>query len=188
MQHPYTGSAGKKANFPIGVSLVLATAHAELPVDFKLYIPQAWADACKRCRAAHTLDGVGGESKWELALDMIESAVKAQLPRGVVLADSAYGHKGGFREGLEELGLEFAVGVKSNASVRRVGARRRLGTPMSVKGQLGLDHYEGRSFVDWNHHVSVALACDAFLVAEGARSFPPSEGFARASHSLECAA
>jgi SRSO17 transposase len=35
-----------------------------------------------------------------------------------------------------------------------------------AKGELGLDHYEGRSFNGWNHHVSVVLACFAFIVAE----------------------
>ena len=43
-----------------------------------------------------------------------------------------------------------------------------------MKGELGLDHYEGRSFIGWHHHVSVVLACYAFLVAEHARSFSPS--------------
>ena len=43
-----------------------------------------------------------------------------------------------------------------------------------LKGELGLDHYEGRSFIGWHHHVSVVLACQAFLVAELARSFSPS--------------
>jgi SRSO17 transposase len=43
-----------------------------------------------------------------------------------------------------------------------------------LKGELGLDHYEGRSFIGWHHHVTVALACYAFLVAAHARSFPPS--------------
>jgi hypothetical protein len=42
-----------------------------------------------------------------------------------------------------------------------------------LKGGLGLDHYEGRSFIGWHHHVSVVLACYAFLVAEQVRSFPP---------------
>ena len=43
-----------------------------------------------------------------------------------------------------------------------------------LKGQLGLDHYEGRSFVGWHHHVTVALVCCAFLVAERIRSFSSS--------------
>ena len=282
VQRQYTGSAGKRANCQIGVSLVIANEHAEVPVDFKLYIPQSWAEDRKRCRAAHIPDDVGGEAKWELALEMIESAVEADLPRGVVLADSAYGHNGGFRERLEELSLEFAVDVKSNASVRRVGTGGRLGKATSVKalarrhgskftevtwregtkgalrnrvlrmrvvttdsryrkrskpmwllvewpegnenptnyvlsnlpettsledmlmicgnrwriersyqdlkGQLGLDHYEGRSFVGWHHHVSVVLVCYAFLVAQRARSFSPSTVLTHPAHAIQRAA
>lgn len=45
-----------------------------------------------------------------------------------------------------------------------------------MKGELGLDHFEGRSFPGWNHHVSVALCAYAFLVAERSRAFPPSDG------------
>jgi SRSO17 transposase len=43
-----------------------------------------------------------------------------------------------------------------------------------LKGELGLDHYEGRSFPGWHHHVSVVLCCYAFIVAERVRHFPPS--------------
>jgi SRSO17 transposase len=53
-----------------------------------------------------------------------------------------------------------------------------------LKGELGLDHYEGRSFIGWHHHVSVVLACYAFLVAEHARSFPPSAKRARRPRSI----
>lgn len=42
------------------------------------------------------------------------------------------------------------------------------------KNQLGLDHFEGRSYGGWHHHVTVGLVCYAFLVAELARCFPPS--------------
>lgn len=43
-----------------------------------------------------------------------------------------------------------------------------------MKGELGLDHFEGRRFRGWHHHVSVVLSCYAFVVAERARSFFPS--------------
>ncbi len=43
-----------------------------------------------------------------------------------------------------------------------------------LKGELGIDHFEGRRFSGWNHHVSVALCCYAFIVAERVRRFPPS--------------
>ncbi len=44
-----------------------------------------------------------------------------------------------------------------------------------LKGELGLNHFEGRSFPGWNHHVSVVLCCYAFIVGERLRHFPPSE-------------
>jgi SRSO17 transposase len=56
-----------------------------------------------------------------------------------------------------------------------------------LKGELGLDHFEGRSFPGWHHHVSVVLCCYAFVVAERVRRFPPSSGSAE-SHAIHRAA
>jgi len=43
-----------------------------------------------------------------------------------------------------------------------------------LKEELGLDHFEGRSFTGWHHHVSVVLCCYAFAIVERMRHFPPS--------------
>jgi SRSO17 transposase len=43
-----------------------------------------------------------------------------------------------------------------------------------LKGELGLDHFEGRRFPGWHHHVTVALCCYAFIVAERVQRFSPS--------------
>jgi SRSO17 transposase len=71
--------------------------------------------------------------------------------------------------------------------VRRVKQRWRTERVYEdAKGELGLDHYEGRSFRGWNHHVSMVLVCFAFIVAERSRAFPPSAGNTttrKASHS-----
>ena len=42
-----------------------------------------------------------------------------------------------------------------------------------MKQELGLDHYEGRSFPGKNHQVSVVLTCYAFVAAERLRRFDP---------------
>ena len=42
-----------------------------------------------------------------------------------------------------------------------------------LKGELGLDHFEGRRFSGWHHHVSVVLCCYAFIAAERSRIFFP---------------
>jgi SRSO17 transposase len=57
-----------------------------------------------------------------------------------------------------------------------------------LKGELGLDHFEGRSFPGWHHHVSVVLCCYAFVVAERFRAFPPSASRTRRSRPLAIAA
>jgi SRSO17 transposase len=57
-----------------------------------------------------------------------------------------------------------------------------------MKGEVGLDHYEGRRFRGWHHHVTVALCCYAFVIAERARLFPPSATRQGDSHPLPLAA
>jgi SRSO17 transposase len=69
---------------------------------------------------------------------------------------------------------------------RNAGARN--GFYQDLKGELGLDHFEGRRYLGWHHHVSVALACFAFVAAERARGFPPSAVFAQEDGAVTVAA
>lgn len=69
--------------------------------------------------------------------------------------------------------LPKATSIKQ--MVRTVMQRWRIERSYEdLKGQLGLDHYEGRRFIGWHHHVTVALCCYSFVVAERVRRFPPS--------------
>ena len=274
VQRQYTGSAGKVTNCQVGVSLCLATRYDHLPVDFELYLPRSWCNDPARRREARIPPAVRFCTKHTLALRQLQRAVIAGLPRGVVLADAAYGNSSAFREELRSLDLQYAVGVDGTTSVwlldrldrrrgeplslrklakaigprgfRRVtwrdGTRRKLSARFAVarvlpahedgwdpterepvtlivewpddepapkkfhfttlprawskkrlirllkerwrtervyqdfKGELGLDHYEGRRYPGWHHHISAALTCFAFLAAERARGFPPSAG------------
>jgi SRSO17 transposase len=54
-----------------------------------------------------------------------------------------------------------------------------------LKLEFGLDHYEGRSFVGWHHHVTAAIVCYNFVAAQQARLFfprPEEGGAASANH------
>ena len=57
-----------------------------------------------------------------------------------------------------------------------------------LKGELGLDHFEGRSYTGWHHHVSVVLCCYAFVVAERVRAFSPQSRRAGQAHPVTLAA
>jgi SRSO17 transposase len=255
--------------------LTVATRTEHVPIDFALYLPESWIDDAERRREARIPDEVQFQTKPELALDLIRRALDDHVPRGLVLADAAYGSSRDFRDGIREAGLHYAVAtdprtvvmvfdkrgrrrdeiisvhdlamrIESRRGFRRCTWRQGTSHPLSarfalrrvvpahdggggsaiekrealwlliewrdgedepanyflcslpgrmtkkklirlvmqrwrtervyedLKGELGFDHYEGRRFPGWHHHVSVVLCCYAFVVAERARHFPPS--------------
>jgi len=42
-----------------------------------------------------------------------------------------------------------------------------------LKGELGLDHYEGRSWIGWYHHTALVTAAHGFLTLERQNPNPP---------------
>src|SRR5208283_97900 len=118
----YCGQLGKQENCRIAVSVSLATAQASLPVAYRLYLPETWAQDPVRRKKTGVPEAIGFQTKPEIALDQIRMLVEEEVPRAVVLADAAYGNDNGFREGLEELGLAYAVGIQSSTSVWPPGA------------------------------------------------------------------
>jgi SRSO17 transposase len=286
VQRQYTGSAGKITNCQVGVSLAVATSCEQIPVDFELYLPSCWIEDRQRRREARIPDSRTFKTKVQLALEMIERAKDNSVPGDILLADSAYGDSTDFRNGVRQLGFDFAVGVLPTLGVVRLdrfdrihakresvsdlvaalprkafrrltwrdGTRNKLRSRFSfvrvktthndgialadrepqwlvaewleceskptkfvlttlprrmshkqivrilkerwrtermyedLKGELGLDHFEGRSFPGWHHHISVVLCCHAFVVAERVGAFPPSADRTRAYRPLACAA
>lgn len=273
VQRQYTGSAGKVTNCQVGVSLTVATRTEQVPIDFALYLPEAWTDDPARRREARIPADVQFATKTELALQLLRRAVDDGIPPGLVLADQAYGTSREWRQAIREMGLHYAVAVDHRTTVMvfdKIGRRReeiisiidlahriegrggfrrctwREGTKQDLsarfalrrvvpaydggpgiekreavwlliewrdnedepancflcslperltkkklvrmvmqrwrterayqdlKDELGLDHYEGRRFPGWHHHVSVVLCCYAFVIAERVRHFPPS--------------
>jgi SRSO17 transposase len=288
VQRQYTGSAGKVTNCQVAVSLSVATAAEQVPIDMELYLPESWTCDTARRRAAHIPDSRTFKTKQELAMDLIGRALDDGMAGEVVLADADYGRSHMFRDFVRLKGLDYAVGIGADSRVwlldeegrhpqaitaRKLGSelggaafrkitwrdgtrphhklssrfvfrrvkpayddgsapamvrepvwlviewpeeesrptkffltnlRRRMSKKQIVrlikerwktervyeelKGELGFDHYEGRSFVGWHHHVSVALCCYAFVVAERVRAFPPSAGRTGPTHAIAVAA
>lgn len=117
----YCGQVGKQENCQVAVSLSVATREASLPIACRLYLPESWAGDKQRRRKAGVPDEVQFQTKQKIALEQIRGALAAEIAPAVVLADAAYGNDMAFREELEELGLQYAVGVQASMTVWRQG-------------------------------------------------------------------
>jgi SRSO17 transposase len=113
----YCGQLGKQDNCQVAVSLSVANDHASLPVAYRLYLPEDWAgDSKRRCKAGVPED-VRFKTKPEIALEQIDAACKAGLPRGVVLMDAGYGCNTDLRAGVSALALCYVAGIMPQTSV-----------------------------------------------------------------------
>lgn len=113
----YCGAVGKVANCQVAVSLTLARAEVPVPLALRLYLPEAWASDPKRRAQAGVPETVGFEPKWRIALCEIRKARAAGVRFGDVLGDTEYGKVPEFRAGLDDLGVEWALGVEPTQKV-----------------------------------------------------------------------
>jgi SRSO17 transposase len=131
----YCGQVGKQDNCRVAVSLSIATWNSSLPVAYRLYLPKEWAEDAERRKKAEVPEGVGFQTKPEIALDQIRAAVAVNLDGGVVLADAAYGINTDFRDGLTQLGLQYVVGVQSSMTVWEPGKQFLPAKPRGKRGR-----------------------------------------------------
>lgn len=114
----YCGQLGKQDNCQVAVSLSVATERSSLPIDWQLYLPEAWANDPERRAKAKIPDMIGFKTKPDIALDQIRAALEDGVPPpAVFLADAGYGTSSAFRDALAGLGLDFIVGVTGTTTV-----------------------------------------------------------------------
>ncbi|MGH9327134.1 MAG: transposase [Terriglobia bacterium] len=85
--------------------------------DLSALSSRVWANDAQRRGQAGAPQEIRFQTKPDMALGHIRSPVNEAVPRGVVLADAAYGDDNAFRGGIETLGLSYAVGIKSSTSL-----------------------------------------------------------------------
>jgi SRSO17 transposase len=117
----YCGQVGKQENCRVAVSLSISTNTASLPIAWRLYLPQEWADDRARRKQTGVPEEVQFATKTAIALEQIRVAVEQEVPPAPVLADAAYGTDTQFREALTQLGLPYVLGIQSSLSVWKPG-------------------------------------------------------------------
>ena len=122
----YCGQLGKSDNCQAAVSLSVSTWNSSLPIAWRLYLPEVWCQDARRCQRAGVPEEITFQAKPEIALEQIRKAKEQGVPLGVVLTDAGYGKGTQFRTELTQLGLEYAVGIESNATVWEPGQQPLL--------------------------------------------------------------
>src|SRR5512145_473800 len=121
VSHQYCGQLGKQANCQVAVSLSVANRAASLPVAYRLYLPESWANDKTRRKKTGVPEEIEFQTKPKLALSQIEWALAAGIARGVVLMDCVYGADLSLRRRLTALALAYAAGVWARTLVRKAG-------------------------------------------------------------------
>jgi SRSO17 transposase len=131
----YCGQLGKQDNCQVAVTLSLAHRTASLPVAYRLYLPQEWADDPVRRQTAGVPEEITFQTKPEIALDQIRAAAESGLPRGVILMDAGYGSDTQLRTDITTLGFRYVAGILSNTSVWAQGTAPLPPKPWSGRGR-----------------------------------------------------
>ena len=117
----YCGQVGKQDNCRVAVSLSVTTEKASMPVAFRLYLPEVWANDEPRREKAGVPEEIRFQTKPQIALTEIERARERGVPEGIVLADAGYGNDTQFRTRLTEWKLSYVVGIQSTVTVWKQG-------------------------------------------------------------------
>ena len=119
VQRQYSGTAGRIENSQIGVFLAYASSRGYVLLDRALYLPQAWVEDRRRCRAAGIPEEVPFQTKPMLGQRMLERAFAAGMACGWVAGDEVYGHDSKLRRWLEGRRQPYVLAVSADQRLWR---------------------------------------------------------------------
>jgi SRSO17 transposase len=113
----YSGSLGKVANCQVTVNCTYAERTIAWPISTRLYLPQEWIiDAVRRART-HVPPDVSAQTKWEIALDLLDEAVAWGVRHACVVCDAGYGDNPPFLDGLEARRERYVAAIRTDFAV-----------------------------------------------------------------------
>jgi SRSO17 transposase len=156
----FARSVGRKLNCQVGVFVSQIGPSGFYPLTARLYLPGAWLkESSEQAEKTIPEDSRKPTGKAEIALSQIAELLDdGEEPRPIV-AEAGYSASEEFANGLASRGLT----VVDDAEERLAVVLRRIEW---LKAELGLDHFEGRTWLGWHHHVSLVFTAYHFLAAD----------------------
>lgn len=164
----FAREVGKKINCQVGVTVVQLGPRGYFPLASRLYLPAGWLK--ENSEAAERLipeEHRRFATKGEIALALLDGLRESGEPVRPVVAEAGY---------LNDEPL--VTGLKARALSVREQADELVGRAISLigwlKDELGLDHFEGRTWHGWHHHASLVFTAYHWLTNEiGDPAGPP---------------
>jgi SRSO17 transposase len=113
----YCGALGKQANCQVAVSVHAVSDTASCPLQWRLFVPEEWAQDAERRHKTGIPQDIGHREKWRLALDTLDELATWGLVPPVLVADAGYGQNADFRHGLHGRGIGYVVAIRSDVTV-----------------------------------------------------------------------
>jgi SRSO17 transposase len=118
VQRQYCGRLGKVENCQVGVFGCLGSGKRAVLIDYRLFLPEAWANDVERCEKAKVpMEKRVHRTKPQLALEIVKEARRRGLEFEWVGGDEVYGNNKELIDGLEAMGEIFLMDVPSNLHV-----------------------------------------------------------------------
>ena len=121
VKRQWCGHRGKIDNCQVGVFMGYVARHDHTLLDFRLYLPQAWARNEQRRQACHVPPEVRYQTRQAQCLEMLD-AWGDQVPHGWVTGDDELGRHTEFRGNLRKRGERYVLGVPCNTTIRDLEA------------------------------------------------------------------
>jgi SRSO17 transposase len=135
----WLGSEGKVDNGQVGVYTALCKGRNASLIDARLYLPQEWTDAPKRClEAGVPQDNIVFKTKDRIALEMVAHAREIGMKYNWVGADGGYGKGLCFMKELDTMDETFMVDIHSDFHVYLKPVKPYL--PVKESGTRGRDY------------------------------------------------
>jgi len=118
VQRQYCGRLGKLENCQVGVFAALGCGPRTTLVDFRLFLPEAWAQDAARCAKARVPEAERAHrTKPALALELVQAARARGSSHRWIGGDEVYGNNQAFTAALDDAGEVFLMDVASNLRV-----------------------------------------------------------------------
>jgi SRSO17 transposase len=132
----WIGQLGKVDNSQCGVFAALGCQHRVTPIDFRLYLPEAWTKDRQRCLSAGVPeDNIVFKRKHDLALEMVAHARYYGIYFNWVGCDGLYGEDPDFLRSLNDMGEVFLADVHKDQRMYPIDPDPVVPKPQSKKGR-----------------------------------------------------